>query len=211
MPENALTTLTLTLDGRDEATLLFGNRDQYLRLIRDALGVRIVARGDILHIEGTEEQVGYADRVFQQLRVLLTQQGSLSLEDVRTILSVVQGGGGPPPAQNLTVVDKGRHVRPRTDGQGRYIAAMRENDVVLCVGPAGTGKTYLAVGMAVTALRQAAVKKIVLVRPAVEAVRSSATCPATSWPRSTPTCGRCSTPSTTCLNPSWSSATWIVI
>ena len=66
-------------------------------------------------------------------------------------------------------MDGGKYLRPRTDGQGRYVQALRENDVTICVGPAGTGKTFLAVGMAVTLLRQGAVKKIVLVRPAVEA------------------------------------------
>jgi phosphate starvation-inducible PhoH-like protein len=170
MSENQpTTTLTLTLDGRDEAVLLFGNRDQYLRLIRDALGVRLIARGDIIHVEGTEDQVSQAERVFLQLRGMLAKQGSLSGEDVRTVLSVVQRGGERGGPQNLTIVEGGRHVRPRTDGQGRYVQAMRDNDVVLCIGPAGTGKTYLAVGMAVTLLRQGAVRRIVLVRPAVEA------------------------------------------
>jgi phosphate starvation-inducible PhoH-like protein len=169
MTDTPLTTLTLTLDGQDEAVQLFGSRDQYLRLIRETLGVRMIARGDILHFEGTEEQVSQAERVFGQLRTVLAKKGSLSIEDVRTVLSVVKTGadrGGP---QNLTVVEGGRHVRPRTDGQGRYVQAMRDNDVVFCIGPAGSGKTYLAVGMAVTMLRQAAVKRIVLVRPAVEA------------------------------------------
>jgi phosphate starvation-inducible PhoH-like protein len=169
MAESDLTTLTLTLDGRDEAVLLFGNRDQYLRLIRDALGVRLIARGDIIHVEGTEEQVSQAERVFQQLRGMLARQGKLSPEDVRTVLSVVQRGAEPGGPQNLTIVEGGRHVRPRTDGQGRYVEAMRDNDVILCVGPAGSGKTYLAVGMGVTMLRQGLVKRIVLVRPAVEA------------------------------------------
>src|SRR5205085_5376016 len=71
--------------------------------------------------------------------------------------------------QNLAMMDGGKYLRPRTDGQGRYVQALRDNDVTICVGPAGTGKTYLAVGMAVSQLRQGTVKKIVLVRPAVEA------------------------------------------
>jgi phosphate starvation-inducible PhoH-like protein len=170
MAENPLNTLTLTLDGRDEAVQLFGSRDQHLRMIRDALGgVRLIARGDIIHIEGTDEQVSQAERVFQQLRGLLASQGSLSAEEVRTVLSVVQAGVSPGGGKPLTIVEGGRHVRPRTDGQGRYVQAMRDNDVVLCIGPAGSGKTYLAVGMAVTSLRQGAVRRIVLVRPAVEA------------------------------------------
>src|SRR5262245_14483373 len=163
------TSITLTLDDRDEAVMLFGSRDQNLRLIRDALGVRLVARGDLVHVEGNEQQVDQADRVFQQLRAMLKTHGKLSQEDVRTILAVVQGGQELESPQTLAAVEGGRRVRPRTDGQARYVHAMRDNDLVICVGPAGTGKTYLAVGMAVTMLRAAAVKRIVLVRPAVEA------------------------------------------
>lgn len=162
--------LTLTLDSRDEALGLFGSRDQFLRLVRDSLGVRLVARGDTIQIDGPDEPVQQADRAFQQLRAMLRQQGKLSAEDVRTVLEVVRGGEseviGP---RHLAPTEGGRFLRPRTDGQGRYVHAMRENDLTLCVGPGGTGKTYLAVGMAVSMLRQGSVKRIVLVRPAVEA------------------------------------------
>ncbi len=162
--------LTLTLDSRDEALLLFGSRDQFLRIVRDTLGVRLVARGDTIHIEGAEEQVQQAERVFQQLRQMLARQGKLTGEEVRTVLALVQGGGETlGPQSTGSVADKGKHVRPRTDGQSRYVHAMRENDCTICVGPGGTGKTYLAVGMAVNLLRQAQVKRITLVRPAVEA------------------------------------------
>jgi phosphate starvation-inducible PhoH-like protein len=163
------TSITLTLDSRDEAVLLFGSRDQNLRLMRDVLGVKLVARGDIIHIEGSEEQVDQAERAFQQLRLMLKKQGSLTPENVRTVLTIVQAGGDREGPQNLAVVEGGRHVRPRTDGQARYVHAMKDNDLVLCVGPAGTGKTYLAVGMAVSMLRAGVVKRLVLVRPAVEA------------------------------------------
>ncbi len=163
------TSLTLTLNHRDEALLLLGSRDQHLRLIREALGVRLVARGDRVQIEGPAELVDQAKRVFEQLRQILHQRGALNPEDVRTVLAIVHQGDDRLGDQNLAAIEGGRHVRPRTDGQARYVHAMRENDLVLCIGPAGTGKTYLAVGMAVSMLRQAAVKRIVLVRPAVEA------------------------------------------
>jgi phosphate starvation-inducible PhoH-like protein len=161
--------MTISLDNRDEALLLFGSRDQNLRAIRDVLGVRLIARGDELHIEGDEFSVSQAERVFQQLRDLLRHQGRLSTEEVRTVLDVVQHGNDRQGMQNLTPMDGGRHVRPRTDGQARYVRAMQENDLTFCIGPAGTGKTFLAVGMAVNLLRQGQVKRIVLVRPAVEA------------------------------------------
>jgi phosphate starvation-inducible PhoH-like protein len=162
-------TLTLTLDSPGEATQLFGTRDQHLRLIRDALGVRLIARGDTMQIEGTEEKVAQAERIFGQLRQMLRQQGKLSQEDIRTVVEVVQQSGTREGGENLTLVELGRHVRPRTDGQARYVRAMRESDLTFCVGPGGSGKTYLAVGMAVSLLRQGMVKRIVLVRPAVEA------------------------------------------
>jgi phosphate starvation-inducible PhoH-like protein len=162
-------TRTVTLESRDEAVQLFGQRDVNLRMIRDALAVRLIARGDTLAIDGAAEQVDQAERAFQQLRQVLRQNGQIQPEDVRTALAIVQRGderGGP---SSLGVSDGGRFLRPRTDGQARYVHAMRDNDVVLCVGPAGTGKTYLAVAMAVTLLRQNVIRRIVLVRPAVEA------------------------------------------
>jgi phosphate starvation-inducible protein PhoH and related proteins len=162
-------TLTLTLDNRDEAVLLFGSRDQYLRLIRDALEVRLIARGNTIQVEGVDYRVAEADRVFQQLRQMLRQQGKITPEDVRTVLAIVQQGEEELGQLPLTFVEGSRNVRPRTDGQARYVRAMRENDLTLCIGPGGTGKTYLGVAMAVSLLRQSQVKRIVLVRPAVEA------------------------------------------
>jgi phosphate starvation-inducible PhoH-like protein len=161
--------MTITLDNRDEALLLFGSRDQNLRAIRDALGVRLVARGDTVHVDGDEIKVSQAERVFQQLRTMLRQQGRLSPEEVRSVLEVVQHAGDRQGPQTLGATDSGRHVRARTDGQARYVQAMQENDLTFSIGPAGTGKTFLAVGMAVSLLRQGQVKRIVLVRPAVEA------------------------------------------
>ena len=168
MSETESVSKTLTLDSREEAVILFGPRDQFLRTVRDALGVKVVARGDTLQLEGAEEPVEQAERAFHQLRGLLRKNGRLVPEDVRTALEVVRGdarGAG----SALTVMDSGRYLRPRTDGQGRYVQALKTHDIVLAVGPAGTGKTYLAVGWAVTLLRSGQVKKIVLVRPAVEA------------------------------------------
>ncbi len=160
-------TQSVILDSRDEAVPLFGPRDSYLRMLRDALGVKLVARGDTLQIEGSPEAVERTERAVQQLRQLLRRRGRLQAEDVRTVLDVVSSSGDS--SGHLTMMESGRSVRARTDGQGRYVQALRTHDVVLCVGPAGTGKTYLAVGWAVGLLRSGQVRKIVLVRPAVEA------------------------------------------
>jgi phosphate starvation-inducible PhoH-like protein len=165
--------LSIDLEDRDEAVRLLGQRDANLREIRQALGAQVVARGDKILVKGTPEQIAQAERVFQQLRHLVAKQGSLSAEDIRTVLAVVLQSDGaqdrivqtPPRSGDLDT----RYIRPRTDGQARYVRAMQEHDLTLCVGPAGSGKTYLGVAMAVNMLRQGAVKKIVLVRPAVEA------------------------------------------
>ena len=163
---------TITLDSREEAILLFGSRDQSFegdphRARRAA--ARRPRRSDPHQGHATTNSAR-RERVFGQLRQMLRQQGSLSDEDVKTVLEVVtQGGERIGPQNDKPPEAVSRYVRPRTDGQARYVQAMREHDLTICIGPAGTGKTYLAVGMAVSMLRQAAVKKIVLVRPAVEA------------------------------------------
>jgi phosphate starvation-inducible PhoH-like protein len=172
-----MTELTIQLDSRDEALGLFGSRDRFLKEVRDTLGVQLVARGDTVVVKGSDEQLDQAGRVFTQLRQLLRHHGQLTTESVRTVLEVVQQGGDrletaapePEPGGKKAEGVSTRYLRPRTDGQSRYVRAMRENDMTLCIGPAGTGKTYLAVGMAVSLLRAGQVKKIVLVRPAVEA------------------------------------------
>jgi phosphate starvation-inducible PhoH-like protein len=159
---------TLTLDSREEGVALCGPRDQFAHLIRDAFAVRVLTRGgDVLTIAGkTDDAVDKADRTFTQLRQIHRKHGKVTAEDVRSVIDVIKGGGQTALAPTA---DGGRYMRPRTDGQGRYVQAMKSHDVVICVGPAGTGKTYLAVGWAVSLLKSGAVKKIVLVRPAVEA------------------------------------------
>jgi phosphate starvation-inducible PhoH-like protein len=163
-------TRTVTLGSREEATALCGPRDQFAQQIRDAFGVKVITReGDVLRLAGkTDDAAGQAERVFDQLRHIHRKHGKVTAEDVKAVIDVVKGGDARGPAGG-PAADHGKYLRPRTDGQGRYVQAMRQNDVVLCVGPAGTGKTYLAVGWAVTLLKSQAVKKIVLVRPAVEA------------------------------------------
>jgi phosphate starvation-inducible protein PhoH and related proteins len=169
---------TITLDSRDEAILLFGSRDVYLKEIRTTLGMQqLVGRGDQVLLKGTEAQLAQGERVFAQLRHLLRKQGSVSGEDVKTVLEVVVRGGDriatspveSPGSASGPTGKASKYVRPRTDGQARYVKAMNDHDLTICIGPAGTGKSWLAVAMAVSWLRQGTVKKIILVRPAVEA------------------------------------------
>jgi len=150
---------------------LFGTCDQHLRKIRKSLEVVISSREGQIHIEGEPAAVSKATQVLGQLQAHLTQYGSLAMEDVERALADVSVGRASAPCAAIGVCG-GREVRPRTAGQAKYVEAMRRNDLVMCAGPAGTGKTYLAVAMAVGALRANEVRKSVLVRPAVEAGES---------------------------------------
>jgi len=151
---------------------LFGPRDQHLRKIRDALGVEISAIDDQVRIQGSETAVARATDVLEQLKAIVHRHGSLEPDEVSRVLTDVTGQSSAQGAAPIEVLNAGRKVTPRTAGQVRYVQAIAEHDIVFCVGPAGTGKTYLAVAMAVAALKQERIRKIVLVRPAVEAGES---------------------------------------
>ncbi|MDX1963070.1 MAG: PhoH family protein [Pirellulales bacterium] len=151
---------------------LFGPRDQYLRNIRKALGVTITAREDRIHIEGEAAAVAQATAVLEQLKSLAERRGQLDSHEVAAALSAVTGKTNEHDHAPIQGLSASRQVRPRTPGQAAYVQAIQEHDLVFCVGPAGSGKTYLAVATAVSAFRREQVRKIVLVRPAVEAGES---------------------------------------
>ncbi len=168
MPE-----VTITLEGQNEELAVFGSRDQHLRQIRDALGVKVLARHGEVRIEGDSERIEQAREIFESLRGLYRLRRAILSSDVADLIDKVMrvdsNDGSYPGTGTVEIREGNRVVRPRTDGQNRYLVALRDNALVFCIGPAGTGKTYLAVSMAVSALRQGRIKKIVLVRPAVEA------------------------------------------
>jgi len=152
---------------------LFGTRDQHIRRIRDVLGVIISARDDQIRIEGPPQAVTQATEVLEQLQGILNRRGTVFLDDVEGVLAQVSGNGAAASERApIDVMQTGRQIRPRTAGQNKYVQAIEKHDLVFGVGPAGTGKTYLAVAMAVAALKREQVRKIVLVRPAVEAGES---------------------------------------
>jgi len=152
---------------------IFGPRDQHLRRIRSALGVGVSARDGSIQIEGVEPNVLRATELFEQLDRIAREQGAVEAEDVSRLLAVATGERQPVPHHEPIEVQRpGKSVQARSEGQAAYVQAIKEHDVVLCAGPAGSGKTFLAVAMAVSALRAEEVRKIVLVRPAVEAGES---------------------------------------
>src|SRR3954471_18573272 len=126
---------------------LFGPRDQHLRKIREALNVAISTRGDQIRIEGAESDVSHATEVLEQLKTLVHHQGSVTPVEVATVISRVTGVPDLTASTTIEVAGSARKVQPRTAGQATYVQAIREHDLVLCTGPAGTGKTYLAVAM----------------------------------------------------------------
>jgi phosphate starvation-inducible protein PhoH and related proteins len=162
----------ISVVGSKALLTLLGARDQHIRKIREAFGVAISVQDGRIYVEGEAEAVHGATEVLEQLQSHATQHGSLGTDDVARVLTGVKNGQGPTGSAPIQVFKAGRQIRPKTPGQARYVEAIRQHSLVFCCGPAGTGKTYLAVAMAVAALKQGTVRKMVLVRPAVEAGES---------------------------------------
>jgi len=152
----------------DKQLELFGPADSNLRLLRRSLGVQITARQSDLHISGTETNVHRATEILDRMQKHLLKHRQLTAEDVSGL--VEQG----PPADraegnHAITVFSNKVIEPSTSGQLQYIETMLHNDITFCTGPAGTGKTYLAVAVAVSMLKKRQIRRIVLARPAVEA------------------------------------------
>jgi phosphate starvation-inducible PhoH-like protein len=162
---------TISIVSSEALLTLFGARDQHLRAIRETLGVSIHAREGRVTVEGESAAVARATELLERLNGQARRNGGLDATDVARALAEIASGDVVSDVRPIEVYN-GRTVRPRTAGQGRYLRAIRENSLVFCVGPAGTGKTYLAVAMAAGDLKADRIRKIVLVRPAVEAGES---------------------------------------
>jgi phosphate starvation-inducible PhoH-like protein len=159
----------LRLRDNDQAQALSGKRDEYLRLLEEAFDVKIVARGLDLIISGPDEAVA---KVKVALESMAELGSSLTNHDVYYAIKMSNNGGSAPQDLNsglVVVTHRGHRIRPKTAGQKRYIAAMASHDIVFSIGPAGTGKTYLAMAHAVACLKRKEVERLILTRPAVEA------------------------------------------
>jgi phosphate starvation-inducible PhoH-like protein len=163
---------TIPLSNLDDVLPLFGPRDQHLRAIRDALDVHVSHRDNELRISGEETKVAQATEAIVSLKDFVEKHGRLSTEEVQRTIDRLTGAPESFSQGPLDILASGRQIRPRTAGQSRYVSAIREYDLVFTIGPSGTGKTYLAVAAAVEALKNKQIRKIVLVRPAVEAGES---------------------------------------
>lgn len=160
---------TVILENDAEASILYGSHDRHLRLVRDAFQIQLVARHGLLKLEGAKERVDTGKEVLNKLLEIVRSTGRLDLEDVEQAIIDAKNETTEESIQAIDVFQKGIFIKPKTDGQTKYIETIRKNDLVFCIGPAGTGKTYLAVAMALSYLKSGRIRRIVLARPAVEA------------------------------------------
>lgn len=162
----------ILLESPQRILALFGPRDAHVRQIRDVLGVAISHRDGEIKITGEEEAVGKAKDVVERMHALLDQQAVIDSVAIGELLEQVVGkkiGVVPGP---IDVINVAKRIVPKTAGQARYVQTIRDHEITFAIGPAGTGKTYLATALAVEALKHHQIRKIVLVRPAVEAGES---------------------------------------
>lgn len=163
----------VVLEDMGAAAEIFGRHDEHLSLIEKALGIRVVVRGEELVILGQPGQVHKAREVFSQLQEYYRAGNSLTSHEINYALKAVSAGvNGALTNIARDVVfatSRGKQIKPKTLGQQKYIESVKKHDIVFAIGPAGTGKTYLAVVMAIRALRNKEVQRLVLTRPAVEA------------------------------------------
>ena len=163
----------LTLNGMDAYLALFGANERNVSLLEGELGVKLSLRGSEIKIEGEAENVGWALQVMEKLMELEARHTPIDRTTLRYACALVKEDGldrlDELAAQVVAITHRGRPVRCKTLGQYDYVKAIREHELTFAVGPAGTGKTYLAMALAVAALRNKEVERIVLTRPAVEA------------------------------------------
>lgn len=161
--------ITIQLDSTDNQLELFGPSDSYLRLVRHALGVQIAAHHNQLTVTGKEKDVNRAVEIIERMQEELAKHHSLNEADVMTFIRHRHLDRAIETDKGLTVFSHKKVIEPSTKGQLKYLKTMLANDLTFCIGPAGTGKTYLAVAVAVSMLKKRQIRRIVLARPAVEA------------------------------------------
>lgn len=164
----------LTLTNVD-MVLLLGVNDSNLQLLEERFNSTITVRGDIFNIKGVLEEVEQIEKIIKEMVYVLNTSGRLEPDDVRTILDLTLEGKeviSEDDFDSIVLYTKNEVVKAKNPGQRKYLQIAAKNDICFAIGPAGTGKTYLAVAIAVSALKRGVIKKIVLARPAVEAGES---------------------------------------
>ncbi len=164
---------TFSIERMEQAVSLFGSFDENIKLIENEFSVAIISRGSDIKIQGDEENVDKAKRVIKNLLFLINKGEAINEQNIRYVISMVKEGNDDKltslSSDCICISAKGKPIKPKTLGQKKYVDAIKNNTIVIGVGPAGTGKTYLAVALAVSAFRAKEVNRIILTRPAVEA------------------------------------------
>ncbi|MBN1972350.1 MAG: PhoH family protein [Sedimentisphaerales bacterium] len=160
---------TIQLEPAQKQLELFGPGDSFLRLIRQSLDVKISARQNILTLSGKEKNVNKAVEVFNKMQQQLFKYHSLKSEDISIFIMQENSYPGNDDDDVISVYSHRKAIKPTTKGQIKYVQTMLKNDLTFCIGPAGTGKTYMAVAIAVSMLKKRQIRRIILARPAVEA------------------------------------------
>lgn len=163
----------IEINDQQEMVGILGRNDEFLRLIDASFDATVMARGNKIIFSGSEEENQKLEQLFKELLFLYRQGLPITSHDVRYSIYMVQGGAVAKLhnmyAETLIVTWRGHQIKAKTLGQWNYVRAIKNNFITFGIGPAGTGKTYLAVAMAVTALKKREVERIILTRPAVEA------------------------------------------
>lgn len=163
----------INVDRMEQTVSLFGSFDENIKLIESQYNVRVISRGSEIKVSGDAENVSKAVRAISGLLMLINRGEALSEQNVRYVLSLVNEGNEDKLTEMtgdcVCITAKGKPIKPKTLGQKRYLECIKNNTITLGAGPAGTGKTYLAVAMAVNAFRAKEINRIILTRPAVEA------------------------------------------
>ena len=168
---------TVDIERIEQLVNLFGNFDGNMKRLEKQYGVQILSHGSQVKVRGEALAVSRACRAIGCLLVMLNRGEQITEQSIATVISMVEDGeedkiSSITDADCICITSKGRPVKPKTLGQRRYVEAIRDNTITIGIGPAGTGKTYLAVALAVNAFRSKQVNRIVLTRPAVEAGES---------------------------------------
>lgn len=164
---------TISIERMEHAVSLFGSFDENIKIIEKEFDVNVITRGSDIKIHGDEESIDKAKRAIANLLHVINKGEILNEQTVRYVISLVKDGNDDKLSSMgsdvICISAKGKPIKAKTLGQKKYIDAIKNNTIVIGVGPAGTGKTYLAVAMAVSAFRAKEVNRIILTRPAVEA------------------------------------------
>ena len=160
-----------------EPTALLGVGDSHIKLIENAIPVKIIVRGETIKVQGEDDVVSQAQEILHEMMQTLTGKGSLTVSDTQKLITLIKSDSNKEPDHRSVpdhVIYYGRKgaISAKTDGQSQYVEMVKNNDVVFSIGPAGTGKTFLSVAFAVSALENHEVDRIILCRPAVEAGES---------------------------------------